>query len=97
MRYLLCAIDLFSKSVWATSIKGKNEITVVDCKFKSILDNSKRKPNNIWVVQGSEFYNSLFKKWSKDDSIKMYSTCNDGEFVVVERIIKTLKTRFLSI
>ena len=33
-----------------------------------------RKPNKIWVDNGSEFYNSSFKKWLKDNNIEIYST-----------------------
>ena len=33
--------------------------------FQKNLDKSKRKPNKIWVDQGSEFYNSQFKNFSK--------------------------------
>ena len=57
------------------------------------MDSLKRKPNKIWVFQGSEFYNSSFKKWLKDNGIKMYSTYNEGKSVVPERFIKTLKNK----
>ena len=57
------------------------------------VDSSKRKPNKIWVDQGSEFYNSLFKKWLKENYIEMYSTCNEGKSVVAERFIRTLKNK----
>ena len=55
--------------------------------------NSTRKPNKIWVDKGSELYNSFFKKWLKDNDIKMYSTHNAGISVVVERFIRTLKNK----
>ena len=51
------------------------------------------KPGEIWVDQGSEFYNNVFKKWLKDKNIEMYSTYNEGKSVVAERFIKTLKNR----
>ena len=54
IRYLLCAIDLFSKYAFAVPLKDKKRNTIVNA-FQSILDNSKRKPNKIWVDQGSEF------------------------------------------
>ena len=54
---------------------------------------STRKSNKIWVNQGSEFYNSSFKKWLKDNGIEMYSTHNEGKFVVPERYIRSLKTK----
>ena len=61
--------------------------------FQKILDSSKRKPNKIWVDQGSEFYNNVFKKWLKGNDISMYSTYNEGKSVVVERFIRTLKNK----
>ena len=91
-RFLLCAIDIFSKYVWIVPLKDKQDITIFNG-FQKILDNSTRKPNHIWVDKGSEFYNSYFKKWLKDNDIEMYSTHNGGKSVVAERFIKTLKKR----
>ena len=53
----------------------------------------KRKPNKIWVDQGSEFYNKYFKDFLKINNIEMYSTYNDGKSVVAERFIRTLKNK----
>ena len=50
-----------------------------------------RKSNKIWVDKSSEFYNSFFKKWLKDNDIEMYSTHNEGKSVAAERFITTLK------
>ena len=52
-----------------------------------------KKENQIWVDQGSEFYNNNFKKWLKDNDITMYSTHNEGKSVVVESFIRTLKNK----
>ena len=49
-----------------------------------------RKPNKIWVDQGSEFYN-FFKDFLKINNIKMYSAYNERKYVVAERFIRTLK------
>ena len=57
------------------------------------MKDSNRKPNKIWIDKGSEFYNSSFKKWSKDNDIEMYSIHNEGKSAVAERLIKTLKTK----
>ena len=67
-------------------------MTIINA-FQSILDKSKRKPNKIWVDQGSEFYNNVFKKWLKDNDIIMYSTHNEGKSVVNEKFIRTLKNK----
>ena len=61
IRYLLYAFDLFSKYAWVVPLKDKKGVTIVNV-FQSILNISKRKPNKVWVDQGSEFYNSSFKK-----------------------------------
>ena len=58
---------------------------------------SKRKSNKIWVDQGSEFYNSSFKKWLDDKDIKMYSTHNEKKSVAAERFIRALKNKFKNI
>ena len=60
IRYHLCAIDLFSKYAFVMPLKDKKGTTIVNA--LSILNNSKRTPNKIWVDQGSEFYNKFFKK-----------------------------------
>ena len=73
-------------------MKDKKGATITNA-FQSILDSSKRKPNKIWVDQGSEFYNNVFKKWLKDNDISMYSTYNEGKSVVAERFIRTLKNQ----
>ena len=57
IRYLLCAIDLFSKYAFVVPLKDKKGTTAVN-PFQSISDNSKRKLNKIWV--DSEFYNTSF-------------------------------------
>ena len=61
--------------------------------FQSILKKSDRKPNKIWVDQGSAFYNNVFKKFLKDNDISMYSTYNEGKSAVAERFIRTLKIK----
>ena len=38
-------------------------------------------------------YNSSFRKWLKDNHIKMYLIYNEAKSVIVERFITTLKTK----
>ena len=79
IKYLLCAIDLFSKYAWVISLKDKKGVSIVNA-FQKILDSSNRseakskgcKPNKIWVDQGSEFYNNSFKYFLKINNIEMY-------------------------
>ena len=90
IRFLLCAIDIFSKYVWIVPLKDKNGVIIVNA-IQCILDSSKTKPNKLWVDQDSEFYNSTFKKWLENDDIKMYSAYNEEKSIVAEKFIRTLK------
>ena len=47
IRYLLCAIDLFSIYAWVIPIKDKKVASIVNA-FKKIISEG-RKPNKIWV------------------------------------------------
>ena len=47
----------------------------------------------MWVDKGSEFYNSSFKEWLKDNDIEMYSINNEGKSVIAERFIRTIKNK----
>ena len=102
IKYLLCAIDLFSKYAFVIPLKDKKGISIVNAFNKIIKQSNRRakgtssqhvKPNKIWVDQGSEFYNRDFKKWLSDNDIIMYSTFNEGKSVVAERFIRTLKNK----
>ena len=92
IKYLLCAIDLFSKYAFVIPLKDKKGISIVNACNK-IMKQSNRKPNKMWVDQGGEFYNNVFEKWLSDNNIIVYSTYNEGKSVVVERFIKTLKNK----
>ena len=92
IRYLSCAIDLFSKYTFVVPLKDKKGIIIANA-FQSILDNSKRKPNKIWIDQSSELYNTHLKNWLKDNNIEMYSIHYEGKSVVAERFIRTLKNK----
>ena len=88
--FLLCVIDIFSKYAWVVLLKDKKDVSIVDA-FQKILDDLNRKPNKIWADKGSEFYNSSFKKWLKDNDIQMYSIHNEVKSVVAERL-KSINT-----
>ena len=91
-KYLLCIIDLFSKYASVVPLKDKKGISIVDA-FQSVLNKSKRKPNKICVDKGSKFHNASFKKWLQDNDIVMCSTNNERKSLVVERFIRTLKSK----
>ena len=61
---------LFSKYAWFIPLKDKRGITIVNA-FQKILSKG-RKPNKIWVDQGGELYNNLFKRFLKINNIEMF-------------------------
>ena len=71
-------------------MKDKRGFSIVN-EFQKILGSSNRKPNIIWVDQDGEFYNYFFKRFLKNNKIKMYSTYSQGKSVVAERFIRTLE------
>ena len=54
IRVLLFVIDIFGKYAWLVPLKDKKCVAIVNA-FQQVLDDSKRKPNKIWVDKGSEF------------------------------------------
>ena len=104
-KYLLCAIDLFSRYAGVAPWKVKRAVNFVNA-FQKMLDSSTelhsksreakskgRKPNKIWVDKGGEFYNNIFKRFLKINNVDMYSKKNEGKPVVSERFVRTLKNK----
>ena len=73
-------------------MKDKNGVSIVNA-FQNVLEDSNRKPNKMWVDKRSEFCNSSFEIWLKDNDIEMYSIHNGGKLVVAEKVFRTLKTK----
>ena len=62
--FLLCVIDIFSKYAWVVPLKDKKGISIVKA-FQSILKQSNRKPNKIWVDKGLNFIMLILKNGYK--------------------------------
>ena len=71
-------------------MKDKKAFTINN-NFQGILDKFRPKSNEIWVDNGSEFYNRSLKSWLQDNGMKMYSTHNGGKSVEPERFLRTSK------
>ena len=85
IKYLLSAIDSFSKYAWVVPLKDKKRTTIVNA-FQKIIS-EKRKPNKIWTDQGSEFYNNSFKDFLKVNNIAMYSSYNE-DLLFLKNLLK---------
>ena len=56
IKYILNIIDVFSKHAWCIPLKDKTGTSITEA-FEKVVKSSKRKPQKLWVNQGSEFYN----------------------------------------
>ena len=83
---------MYSKYAFVVLLKDEKGISIVNA-FDKIIKQSNRTPNKIWVDQGREFYNNVFKKCLSDNDIIMYSTYNESKSVVAERFIRILKNK----
>ena len=73
-------------------LKDKGDITITNA-FRKNSDESKRKPNKIWVKKGSEFYNRSMKLFLKKNDIEIYLMDNEGNPVIGEKFIRNLKNK----
>ena len=58
-----------------------------------MINESKLKPNKIWVDNVSEFYNRSMKSFLQSDGLEMLPAHNEGTSVVTKRFIRTLKNK----
>ena len=91
VKYLLRAIDVFTKNSWVKPLKDKKGKTVVNALIE-IVHESNCKANKLWVDQEKELYNKLIQEWL-DNNILMYTTHNKSKSIIAERLIKTLKAK----
>ena len=85
VKYLLSAIDIFSKYGWMIPLKNKTGTEVAGALRKVFKE---RKPEKIWVDKGKEFYNKHVQQL-----VELYSTENVEKWSVVERWNRTMKEK----
>ena len=85
---LLCAVNIFNKYIWVSSLKNKIVVIITNVS-QTFFNESGDKPNNRWVGKGSEFYYRSMKSCLQDNNSEIYSTYNGGKSLTAERFIKT--------
>ena len=73
-------------------VKGKKAKIILH-DFIKIVNESKRKPNKLWVDQEKEFYNNPMQKYFDDNDILIYSIYNKSTSIVAERFIRTFNSK----
>ena len=66
-------------------------------KKKKGTKSKRRKPSEIRVDKGGEFYNKSMNSWLHETDIEMHLTHNKGKCVVAERLIRALKNKIYKI
>ena len=88
-RYVLVAIDVFSRYGWSVPLKSKKAKDVVKG-FDTLLEKG-RKPVKIRTDHGGEFVNGTMKKWFDKYNILHSVTYNEVKANYVERWIQNFK------
>lgn len=91
-KYILIAIDIFSKFMYARPLKTKTALNTANA-MRDIFVKSQKWPKRIHSDRGSEFYGSQFKKLLSEYKIGLYSTFSGQKACMAERLIKTVKER----
>jgi len=95
-RYILLAIDCFSRYAYSRPLKTKQGIVVRNA-IEEILEEAEshidRKIKYLQTDEGKEFYNSHVKEILDKKHIKLFSTKSPTKAQMVERLIRTLRAR----
>ena len=93
-RFILVVIDCFTRRIWAVPMKFKTGQWTADA-FESIFKTFDKFPVHIVTDRGLEFYNSQVEKVFLNYGINHYSISTKSKWKasMVERVIRTLKTR----
>ena len=95
VRFVLLAIDIFSRFAWAVPLMSKQAKDVVKGFDELLKKANQRKPVKIRSDHGGEFVNKQMKKWFKDHNILHSVTTNEVKANYVERLVKTIKGRIV--
>lgn len=90
-RYLLTAIDVFSRKAYVQPLRNKNYKSVINALDK--LFEKCPYPKYLQTDQGMEFLNAPVKNYLREREIKHFYTSSDTKCSIVERFNRTLKGR----
>ena len=91
-KFVLTAIDVFSKYAFARCLKNKAGGTVLAA-VRDIFDTSRRTPTNLQTDAGTEFTQRPLQTYLKSRNINFYTTFSEMKASVVERFNRTLKEK----
>lgn len=89
-RYILIAIDVFSRQAYAVPTKSKNGPEIAKA-LETILKDVQ--PKYLQTDLGLEFYNSHVKKVLDKKNVELFSVYSEKKAALVERLIRTIKEK----
>lgn len=89
-KFLLTAIDTFSKKAWVFKLKNKTAKSIFTV-MKPFLE--KQRPQKLTFDQGSEFVNQQFLNLLKKLGISHYHVYSDRKGAIIERFNRTFKNK----
>ena len=95
-KYILIMIDVFSRFAYAAAMKSKTGEETLKA-IKSIFSKLKTLPLKIFADKGREFYNKKVRRYLRSKRILLYSTENETKSSIVERFIRSFKSRLFKI
>lgn len=95
-KYLLTAIDSFTRKAWVRPLKNKSSSAVLEA-FLSILKAMQTLPKRLLCDQGKEFVNASFKSALESRNIRMIHLYSEQKAAHVERFNRTLKRLIYSL
>lgn len=94
-RYILIAIDIFSKMAYAEPLKDKTSVSVTQAMNRIIERVLRHNPyhhiRNLHTDEGKEFLNANMKRLLEKYKIHHYTTFSLMKACIVERLIRTIK------
>ena len=92
-KWILVAIDTFSKYAWAVPVKNKSAHDMLEAFKKLLSKSSPRKPVKLQTDKGLEFTNSELNKFLDQQGIHRFSSESDQKAAGAERFNRTIKTK----
>lgn len=90
-RYLITAIDIFTRFAFVRPIKNKTAQSFM-AGFKSIMQQAKTFPRRILADKGAELKNRIFHQYCRENGIHVIHANNLTHAPFVERFNRTLKS-----
>ena len=90
-KYLLSAIDIFTRFAFVEPLKNKTAQSFMNG-FKSIMERAGKFPKRILADKGGEIKNRIFRDYCKQNNILLIHSENLNHAPFIERFNRTLKS-----